>query len=144
MLLHQYEPHVLRVFFCIGARSITVSTGRGQRSSLEDPILCGIGSWERSLPHESQGSRGLKNCNHCLLCRLPNTASSGDVLKEIELPNPCSYIAHCHLGDINWLIPVCFSNGIFDVAVTYASIGEPQFVAYGEEFLTTVCERLKP
>lgn len=66
-VLLQHEPHVLRAFFCLGVRSITVSAGRGQRSSLEDPVLCGTGSWERSLPHKSQGSRGLKR-----LCPLPS------------------------------------------------------------------------
>lgn len=144
VLLPQHEPHVLRVCFCIDTRSITVSTGRGQSSSLEDPI-CAIGSWERSLPHESQGSRDKKHCNHCLLCRRPNAASSGDDVKEIELPDPCLYIAHCYLGNINWLIPICFSNRVFLIQLSLMlGIGEPQFVAYGEEFLTTVCKRLNP
>lgn len=115
VLLLQYEPPVLCVFVCIGVRSIMVSTGRGQRSSLQDPIICGIESWERSLCHESQGSRGLKDCNHCLLCRVPNASSLGDAVKEIELSEPCSDVAHCYLGNANWLILSCFSNNIFSI-----------------------------
>lgn len=38
--------HVLSVVFCMRTRSITVSTEREWRSSLADPVLCGIGKCE--------------------------------------------------------------------------------------------------
>lgn len=58
---------------------------------------------------------GLKDCNHCLLCKVPNAASSGDAVKEIELSDPCSDVAHCHLGNANWLILLSFSNKVFSI-----------------------------
>jgi len=67
------------------------------------------------FPMNPKNLKGLKDCNHCLLCRLPNTASSGDVVKETELPDPCSYVALSHLGNIDWLIPICFLNRVFSM-----------------------------
>lgn len=71
---------------------------------------------ERSLPHESQGSRGLKDLICHFLCRLIDTASPGDVVKEIGLLHSTLSSRKHKLVDTHMFL----KWDIFSVAITCA------------------------